>query len=76
MELLAKSPSMSKNLFFNFYCRYEITRDYTGKHIPYRLTLNNSACGDAEKVIITSGIVRAAIQKSIYEKKLVFQFLM
>jgi len=71
MELLAKSPSMSKNLFFNFYCRYEITRDYTGK-----LTLNNSACGDAEKVITTSRIVTAASQKSQYEKKLVFQFLL
>jgi hypothetical protein len=63
---------MRKNLFFNFYCRYEITRDYKEKHIPYRLTLNNNACGEAEKVNITSGIVRAVSQKSQYEKKLFF----
>ncbi len=61
---------------FSSICRYEISRDYIEKHIPYRLTLNNSAGGAAEKVIITSVIVRAASQKSQYEKKLVFQFLL
>jgi hypothetical protein len=52
--------------------QYEISRGYIEKHVPYRLTRNNSACGDAEKVSITSGIVGAASQKSQYEKKLFF----
>jgi hypothetical protein len=84
-----KSQYEKKLFFFNFYCIYEITRDYK-KNIfftdfRYEITrdykktysfLTDTACGDAERMIATSGIVGAASQKFQCEKKLVFQFLL